>query len=83
MATNEELLAAILRVGEKLDRHSDLDTDNFNELKRIMLGDGEKVGIAGRLDRLEQKDARRTAQFFVLWTSFLGFLAAVGSNYFK
>jgi hypothetical protein len=83
MVTRDELLEAINRVSDKLDKHSDLDTANFNELKRIMLGDGEKIGIAGRLDRLEQKDARRTAQFAILWTSFLGFLAAVGSNYFK
>lgn len=62
----------------KLEQHMVSDTRIFEELKSWIMGQGPSIpGLAGRLDRIEQRELSRNKHFFIIYAAIIGLLVGI------
>lgn len=81
--TQSLIYQELISIKEKLEAHSKMDTDNFQELRALLEGTPQTPGMKIRVDRLEQDQIAKRRHFGYLWTIVSGLVVAVAAAFLK
>jgi hypothetical protein len=74
--TQALIYAEIVHMRETLQRHSEQDHLNFQELKRALEGTESAPGLKMQVDRLQQASLIKSRHFGYLWSAIVVILGA-------